>query len=226
MMAKSRHAVPRECQTPQYLCAVVLEQLVQVFLFCSPQSNREVFIQEIYQPLRLANIDGDTLARYWKDHNNGKFHLAHIIQICCAFCVQASRVMSNHDLAMSYIVDAHLYLGMATAGMASAPQIEHLQNEVAKNALSTNARKCVAVSVDPWHKTKAEAERLIRALAATGTRWTTPTEAARVIGNDVEQFLQALKVGKRFQGTPQRDVCIADWLREMPEAAEFFGPKS
>lgn len=214
--------VPRERRTPQYLCASVLEELVQIFLHCSPESDREIFMQRIYQPTRLENPGGDTMVKFWKDQNEGKLHLVHLIQISCAYCVQAANLMNKPPLARSYLMDAHLYLGMARAGMTSAPQVAHLRAAIAKEALKANALSSVSISVDPWRKTKAEACRLIRELAQDDRRWATPSEAARAIAEQVEKFLTALAPQKRFQGQQQRDVKIAGWLRDMPEAAELF----
>lgn len=221
-MMRPHAIVPREERTPQYLCASVLEELIEVFLFCSPESDRDLFMQNIYHPTRRENAGGDAMVKFWKDKNEGKLHLSHLIQISCAYCVQAANAMDKQDLAKSYLMDAHLYLGMARAGMTSNPQVADLRDFVAKEALAANARHSVSVSVDPWRKTKEEAMRLIRESAKAGCQWTTPSEAAKTVAEDVEKFLSTLEPRKRFQGRQQRDVKIGQWLREMPEAFELF----
>lgn len=215
-------SVPRQQRTLPYLHAAVLEDLIGVFCFGGPELDRNVFMKTIYYPTRARSASGDAMVRFWKRQNAGKLHLVHLIQVSCAYCVQVENAMDNLSLARSYLMDAHLYLGMARAGITSAPQVDHLRDAVAKEALTANARHSVSVSVEPWHKTKAEATRLIRVLADRGESWATPAEAARAIAEEVEKFLATLSPRKRFQGPQQRDRKVAKWLREMPEACQLF----
>lgn len=179
-------------------------------------------MEKIFHPTRNANSGGDAMVRFWKSQNRGKLHLVHLIQISCSYCIQAADAKGKQNLVKSYLMDAHLYLGMAKAGMTSGPQVEHLRNIVAKEALEINARRSATVNVTPWRNAKAEAIRLIRVLAGNGNHWATPSEAARVISGEVEKFLATQEPRKRFQGPNQRDLKIANWLREMPEASQLF----
>ena len=225
-MTRSPAIVPREELTPQFLCASVLDRLVEVFLFFFPESNRDDFLEFYYPMTRREFADGDEAVKFWKDQNKGELSSRQLVLISCSYCcqVEAANAMDNQDLAKSCLVDAHFYLGMARAAMSSAPQVAHLKESVAKEARSTNAKHSVSVRNDPWQKTKEEAMRLIRELAKAGCRWATPSEAARTIAEDVAKFLSNFKPKKQrgFQGLRQREVRIAKWLREMPEAAELF----
>lgn len=182
-------------------------------------------MEKLYQPTCRMNIGGDAMVIFFRSQNEGKLQLAHFMQISCAYCVQAAIAIDKH-LAWSCLADAYFYLGMANAAKTSHSQVEHLLNTVAKEALVTNARHSVSISVWPWQKTKDEAIRLILSLAETGDRWATYTEAARVIADDVETFLATLEPRKRFQGQKQRDTKIAKWLRDMPNASILFGSRS
>lgn len=215
--------IPRGERTTEYLCNLVIKELVQIFLSSSPELSKEMFMQNIYYPARSENAGGDTMLKFFKDQNEGKLNVAYLIQISCAYCVQAqaANAINKQHLAKSYLMDANLYLGMASASMTSNPQVAQLREFVGKDARSTNARHSVSVSVDPWHKTKDEAMRLIRESAKAGDRWATPSEAATTIAEDVEKFLSTLTPRKRFQET-QRDITIAKWLSAMPESFELF----
>lgn len=184
-------------------------------------------MQKIYYPLRTMQAGGDAIVSLVKRKFEGKFGLFHLIQISCAFCIQAraADALSEGPLARSYLMDAYLYLGMAKTGATSSAQVERLRVEVAKDTLTTHARQSAAANVDPWGKAKDEAMKLIRKRAFAGERWETPSEAARAIAPEVDNFLMQHSA-KRFQSSKQRNVTIAKWLRTMPEAAELFASKS
>jgi len=222
-MLRSQATGPREQWTLQYLCAMALEELLQIFLASSPESDRAVFMQKIYHPIRRLEAGGDAIVSFLKSENEGKFSLDHLIQISCAFCIQAQAAdaLRKEPLARSYLMDAYLYLGMAKTGATSSAQVELLRAAVAKDALSTHARQSASVNADPWDKAKGEAMKLIRERASAGERWATPSEAARAVAAEVEKFLTQ-QSQRRFQSSKQRNVTVATWLRKMPEAAELF----
>lgn len=226
-MLRPHTTLPREEWTLQYLCGVALEELLQIFLASSPELDEEVFMQKIYYPLRTMQAGGDAIVSLVKRKFEGKFGLFHLIQISCAFCIQAraADALSEGPLARSYLMDAYLYLGMAKTGASSSAQVERLRVEVAKDTLSTHARQSAAANAGPWGKAKDEAMKLIRKRAFAGERWETPSEAARAIAPEVDNFLTQHSP-KRFQSSQQRNVTIAKWLRTMPEAAELFASKS
>ena len=226
-MLSSHTTPPREEWTLQYLCGAALEELLQIFLASSPELDREVFMQKIYYPLRTMEAGGDAIVSLVKRKFEGQFHLSHLIQISCAFCIQAQAADALHDepLARSYLMDAYLYLGMAKTGATSSAQVERLRADVARDALSNHARQSAAANADPWVKAKGEAMKLIRKRASAGERWATPSEAAWVIAPEVDKFLTQHSQ-RRFQSSKQRNVTIATWLRKMPEAAELFASKS
>lgn len=153
-MLRPHASGPREQWTPQYLCALALEELLHVFLVCSPESDGAVFMQKIYHPIRRQEAGGDAMVGFLKSQSEGKFGLAHLIQISCAYCiqVQAADALQEEPLARSYLMDAYLYLGMAKTGATSSAQVELLRAAVAKDALSTNARLSASVNADPWDK--------------------------------------------------------------------------
>jgi hypothetical protein len=206
---------------------VALEELLQIFLASSPELDREVFMQKIYYPLRTTQAGGDAIVSLVKRKLEGKFGLSHLIQISCAFCIQAQAADTRREgpLARSYLMDAYLYLGMAKTGATSSAQVERLRDEVARDTLSTHARQSAATNTDPWGKAKDEAMKLIRERASVGESWATPSEAARAIALEVDNFLTQHS-SKRFQSSKQRNITIAKWLRKMPEAAELFVSKS
>lgn len=226
-MLRSHTTPPREEWTLQYLCGSALEELLQICSASSPEFDREVFMQKIYYPLRKMEVGGDALVRLVKRKFDGKFNLFHLIQISCAFCIQAQAADALRDepLARSYLMDAYLYLGMAKTGATSNAQVERLRADVARDSLSTHARQSAAANADPWGKAKCEAMKLIRKRVSAGERWSTSSEAARAIAPDVDKFLTQHSQ-KRFQSLTQRNVTIAKWLRKMPEAAELFASKS
>lgn len=226
-MLRSQTTLTREEWTLQYLCGVALEELLQIFLASSPELDKAVFMQKIYYPLRTMQADGDAIVSIVKRRFEGKFGLSHLIQISCAFCIQAQAADARREgpLARSYLMDAYLYLGMAKTGATSSAQVERLRVEVARDTLSTLARQSAATNTDPWGKAKDEAMKLIRKRASFGESWATPSEAARAIALEVDNFLTQHSP-KRFQSSKQRNVTIAKWLRKMPEAAELFVSKS
>lgn len=226
-MLRSHTTPPREAWTLQYLCGVALEELLQIFLASSPELDREVFMQKIYYPLRTMEAGGDAIVGLVKRKFEGKFDLFHLIQISCAFCIQAQAAdaLREGPLARSYLMDAYLYLGMAKTSATSSAQVERLRVDVARYTRSTHARQSAAANADPWGKAKDEAMKLIRKRASAGERWATPSEAARAIDPEVDNFLKQHST-KRFQSSRQRNVTIAKWLRKMPEAAELFASKS
>jgi hypothetical protein len=221
-MMRAQNAVPRERRTPEYQTNDVLKELLHVFLACVPGADEAVFRRHIVEPVRSYRAGGDALAEHWKAQNGGKLGLIHQIQICCAYCFQAAQVLGKAGLARSYLMDAHLYLGIAAAGATSGPQVEELRKAVGGEAVSANAQRSVKVSADPWRKAKAEAWRLIREAAQGRDPWATASEAARNIAGQVEKYLETLEPRKRFQGPQQRNVKIAQWLRQMPEAPQLF----
>ena len=226
-MLRPHTTLPREEWTLQYLCGVALEELLQIFLASSPELDEEVFMQKIYYPLRTMQVGGDAIVSLVKRKFEGKFSLFHLIQIACAFCIQAQAADAVREgaLARSYLMDAYLYLGMAKTGATSISQVERLRDEVARDTLSTHARQSAAANADPWGKAKDEAIKLIRKRAFAGERWATPSEAARAIAPEVNNFLTQHSP-KRFQSSKQGNVTIAKWLTKMPEAAELFVSKS
>lgn len=213
----------REQWTPKYLSGLALEELLQILQACAPGVDREVFKQKIYLPMCRAGVDGDVTAHTLRSENEGKLNLAHLLQISCAYCIQAlaADAEDKQQLARSYLMDAFLYLGMAKTGMSSEPQVKLLQDAVAKDALTTNARRSVSASIAPMHRAEAEARRLILERARAGDRWATPSEAAKAIADEVEQFLTR-ETPRRFLTRKGRNETIARWLRKMPEAPELF----
>lgn len=223
---ETQTTVPREQRTLPYFLDQIKEHLFQIFVHYKPTADRDFFEKNICAPAMFENRGGDNMVVFLNKRNDGKINLIHMIIISCAYCAQAADANEKGLLAWTYLMDAQYYRSMAVVAMDHQPNVEHMRQEKAREALTVNAQNSVSVRVDPWQKTKDEAMRLIRELANSGEHWRNSKQAARVIAEQVQKFLETQSPKKRFQSAEQRDTTIAKWLKKMPEASLLFSRTS
>lgn len=218
------HASGRAARTLEYLFADIMEKLIEIFLECAPDQDKAAFMENIYEKMRLGRARGDQIERDCKARNDGKLSRVDLMLISCTYCIQSGQARHDKaaDLAWAYLMDAQFYLGMARAADVSEPQVANFLQVVSSEALTAEARKNVTISVDPWHKAKAEAIRLVRQQGAAGKRWDTFDAAAEEIAVHIRAYVTKLRATKKFMGDEQSVSTISRWLNEAQDVREFI----
>jgi hypothetical protein len=216
---------PRSNRTLEYYFAAIMEMIVKLYLQCIPEHDRNYFMESIYEPLKAANVSGDTvLSNFFKagGTNLGK---GDATLLGCVYCIQSgwARIDGQMELAWSYLMEAQQYVAVAIAEDVSEPHLAKVLDLARTEAKRNAAQESVAVSVQPWRETKLEAMRLIQEEAQGGKRWISAEQAAVEILDDLKNFLktrQSKKPKDFWAKMPEKTV--AGWLREMPNASTLF----
>lgn len=216
---------PRSNRTLEYYFAEIMETVVNLYLQCMPEHDRDYFMELIYEPLKAANVSGDTVLRNFSKAGGTKLGKGDATLLGCVYCIQSgwARLDGQLELAWSYLMEAQQYVATAIAEDVSEPHLAKVLDLARTEAKSNAAKESVAVSVQPWRETKLEAMRLIQEEAQSGRRWISAEQAAVEILDDLTEFLktrQSKKPKEFWAQTPAKTV--AGWLREMPNAGILF----
>ena len=217
--------IPRSERTLDYYFCLIMDDIVEMYLMCVPELNRDSFKRLVYQPLSEINISGDDVILYFREAGERKLLKGDATLLACIYCIQSRWTASaGHEiLAWSYMMEAQKYIAMAITEDASEPQLAKVLDFARTEAKSKAAMASVAVSVQPWRETKLEALRLIEEKALNGQRWDNAEQAAVEILDDLREFLKAHSVKKPkdfWSSTPEKTV--AHWLRQMSNAGNLF----
>lgn len=212
----------RKLRSIQYLCSNVIEQLAVLISTLQPTISRDVFIESIYHPIRLNDLEGDDLLLAYKSENDGKLSTEHLIVIACAYCIQAMRTLEEKPISRTYLMDAVFYLGMAQSAAYANRNFDKRRRSALTEAISCCARDVSEVNTKPWRDAKEEAQRLACEFIKEERKFDSLSSVALEISQKIKNFLLSASPPKHFASDQSRNSGIEDWLKEMSDVQELL----
>lgn len=224
MQDKNKPAATTE-KTLGFLMAETLVNLEECYITLNPEMKGEDFIKEFITPIISLEIaTGDVIleemnTRYKEVQENGtpgSFKNGPLL-ISTAYCLQAGKQLNlnNREFAWAYMAQAKYWHGVVRAALG----IEVARTKTIHATRSATARKGAEGRTQQYVVVKEEAFRLVREMAPGGGLWQSAAQAALTIKDRVLKF--AIDKGRPLATSSPEDR-IAEWLGEMPDAAELF----
>jgi hypothetical protein len=190
-MKESQVKVAREKKTLSFFHEAIMENIFQVYLLQFPDKNRATLQKEILAPMRRAKVSGDELIEQAYASGGGVTSYQ-LLLIACAYWVESGMAYSEKrfDAAWSCAMESMAYFGGAKYSDSFDRALPILQEEIGQHVMASKGAVGGANRNDPFQKIAAEAVRLIKHRGEQGETWSSYTEAAKAVLDDLQETIK------------------------------------
>jgi len=190
----------------------------------NPGVDLNVLYDQLFKPVLDDEIDGDLLTNIELLMDDSlpdeRFIINHPSLVLFAYCNQAMKAQEKGeiDVAWKFLIEASYWLGMVNATSV----MPAIQEVVAKNARSENAKKGGGARAKKYETYKEEAFRLIREKKPENG-WKSPRQASFKICDDMIAF--SIKNGQPMS-EQQAQKTIYGWLGDLKDEEGLFNRRN